>query len=164
MTSTTLVFGDQPNDQCILGPDGQPSLGYRQNRGAQAPCGGTFASKDSTLDFITELVGVTDDPDCVNNGDCPVLGGFTWTDNFNGISDPMICFTTVPPPPTCSQTGTGGVPSFTEFFSDSPIDPSTGTGGITLVSVNGVPVPETPTATLLGSGLALLFFVKKRRA
>jgi hypothetical protein len=97
----------------------------------------------ASMAFTTELVGIVhcNTPginQCSEFGLAPSapLYTFNWTDNYTG---PF-----------------GGI-SIT--MNDSPADPG-GTGGITLVSVNGVPVPEPSTITLLMSGLLGLAFAR----
>jgi hypothetical protein len=75
------------------------------------------------LVFTTELVGITENgPDD--------LFDFSWTDSFNG-------------------TSLGGIST---TFNDQPVDPGSGAGGITLVAINGVPVPEPTSLGLLAAG------------
>ena len=90
-----------------------------------------FDSPEAPGGFLTQLVGVMPDgtPDLLPFD-------FTWSDTFSGtleITSPSI--------------------------TDVPVDPSSGTGGITITSIDGVPtssVPEPPSiasfATLLCSG------------
>ena len=80
------------------------------------------------LAFMTELVGVP-----LSDPSHPVgLFPFTWIDTFNGTS--------------------GGIPKLANL---SDVDPGSGTGGVTLLSVNGVDVdvPEPSTFVLLGAAL-----------
>jgi len=154
--SNVLAFGDSPNDVCILGPHSQPSQGYynaiKDEKSQNFPlvCGdpATFAPSDSALSFTTELVGITGTPSCMNMGDCPVLDSFTWTDDFNGNGRQP-------------STGTGGIGG--NFDSLISADPTTGTGGIVIVSENGMPVSEPPTIFLIISGITLLTFCKRAK-
>jgi hypothetical protein len=92
-------------------------------------CGGQSAPSVSALDFTTELVGVD------SAGGMHLLFDFTWIDTFNGTS--------------------GGIARTT---SDVSVDPGSGTGGITVLEINGAPfgVPEPSTLALLASGIAAL--------
>jgi len=156
-TSTTLSFGDSPNDACISGPVA-PSPGYviiaaqAALAGAPAPCGGVsnLASWGSYLGFTTTLVGVTSAPGCIDIGTCVDLAGFTWTDNFDGIN-------------TSSITGGGGVSNIANFSSDVEADPSTGEGGVTIVSIDGEPVAEPSSVILLISSTTFLILIAKWR-
>jgi PEP-CTERM motif len=98
--------------------------------GNGAGCGGLTvpAGEKSENDFTTDLVGVTDLGQIID------LFQFTWSDNFNGTS--------------------GGV---ARTKNDLPVDPGSGTGGVTLLSESyllGSPVPEPSTWALLLVGFA----------
>ena len=74
----------------------------------------------SYLAFSTHLVGVVGDPS--NGGTVQDTGiGFSWTDNFNGTS--------------------GGT---AVLNATHPVDPGSGTGGITLTAVNNTPTYQYP--------------------
>jgi hypothetical protein len=89
---------------------------------------------DGAIEFTTQLVG-TDNGMIV---DLPVSAGFTWQDTFNGSS--------------------GGVITFNE----GNVDPSTGTGGITITSIFDVSeVPEPPSVYLFVA--SLIFTLMHRR-
>ena len=163
-TGTSLNFSDGPADICIAGPNGMPSVGYSNNLAtAQSLCGGSkLALPSSFLSFTTEIVGVTAPPvttktsplappDC---GTCVFLGGFSWDDNFNGTVE-----NTFPDP----KTGTGGVFNPVALTSDVPVDPTSGTGGITIVSVNGTSVPEPSTLILLATSLFFCWVMVGKR-
>lgn len=91
------------------------------------------ASASNPLGFITQLVGIPE-----NGGQDVVLANFDWIDTFDGLS--------------------GGIAT---TFNTMAADPGSGTGGITLISINGVPVgsggpvgvPEPGALSLLCAGL-----------
>jgi hypothetical protein len=66
------------------------------------------------------------------------LTDFDWTDTFNGTS--------------------GRIPALSNL---DPVDPGSGTGGITILSSSNVPEPAS--TTLLISGFSLMWLVRKRR-
>jgi hypothetical protein len=81
------------------------------NPGLQSTyCGGLTDPPSSSIGFTTALVGINQD----STASLP-LYQWTWTDNFNGTS--------------------GGIPTTSNPL---PVDPGSGTGGITVTSVNGV--------------------------
>jgi hypothetical protein len=83
-------------------------------------CGGKTAPLGSVVAFKTALVGVLPD-----NTPGPDLFSWTWIDTFNGTSG-LIARTS----------------------NSLPVDPGSGTGGITITGENGVPVlPEPPSRT-----------------
>jgi hypothetical protein len=105
-----------------------------------AQCGGIKAPPGSFLEFDTELVGI--EPD--GSPSAP-LYSFLWTDNFNGT--------------------VGGAST---TASDLPPDPDSGSGGITILSLNGVPVDNQPAPVdepnsllMLGGGLMLLLVITR---
>ena len=153
---TVLKFFDSPTDTCIATPSGGPSQGYTEAAGAAAalsvslPCTPDKLA-NGQLAFMTELVGIT-------NGyvggpcsptTCVDLANFSWIDNFNGLADDAL-------------SGTGGI-SFGAPVSDMFVDPMSGTGGITILSVDGSPIPEPSTTTLLMTGILLLIIIGSRR-
>lgn len=75
----------------------------------------------SYLGFRTALVGINEDGSA-----SPPLFQWTWTDTFNGTS--------------------GGIP---RISNDLPVDPGSGTGGITITSINGVPLSPLVTTAVL---------------
>lgn len=77
-------------------------------------CRGTSAQLGSFLEFTTTLVGV-------KNGNPVPLGThyWIWGSDFNGLS--------------------GGIPQLASN-AEVPVDPGSGTGGVTILSVNGVSV------------------------
>ncbi|HVM73944.1 MAG TPA: hypothetical protein VMU13_03660 [Candidatus Paceibacterota bacterium] len=89
------------------------------------------------IDFITKLVGILPNfqlgTDCLALGTCVDLGvGFTWSDSFNGTS--------------------GGISVTASLL---PVDPGSGTGGITITGFEGnviIAVPEPPTWLLMVTG------------
>jgi hypothetical protein len=105
--------------------------------GSGIGCNGMTESSDTPLMFTTELVGEPiDDPNQ------PVdLFNFTWIDSFNGTA--------------------GGITPTTANL--NPIDPGSGTGGITLEAVDGVPVPEPSTLTLLSASVLCFWLMRRPR-
>jgi len=92
-------------------------------------CGGNSAEPGAALLFSTALVGVNQ---AYPEGQ--VLKQWTWLDNFNGTADGFIVILSNP----------GGV------------DPGSGSGGVTITSIDGVlltNIPSTQIATT-ASGLA----------
>ena len=67
------------------------------------------------------------------------MGGFTWTDSFNGL--------------------TGGI---AVLSSDIPADPTSGDGGITILTEDGTAVPEPSTIVLLLAGWIFLCVLRSR--
>ena len=131
---TVLSFGDMPSDSCLPGGSG---LG----------CSGETDLAGSELAFETQLVGIIPIADASDFSDpncnsltvlCAVPFGpsFFWTDTFNGT------------------TGDVSVPAST-----LPVDADSGSGGITVLSVNAS-VPEPPSILLLALPLLLLVFTK----
>jgi hypothetical protein len=119
----TLTFYDAPADPCLLTPSGMPSV-------STGACGYATARKGSYLGFSTHLVGICGTgagckssfvsgttTNCVELQTCVDLKvGFTWISTFNGTS--------------------GGVATTKNSL---PPDPGSGTGGVTIISINGVP-------------------------
>jgi PEP-CTERM motif len=105
--------------------------------GSGAGCGGETANLGEALQFDTTLVGVYSDARPPG-----FVYSFDWQDGFNGTS--------------------GGVAT---TVNDEPVDPGSGTGGITLVSVDGVPVdvPEPSTLAVVSAGVAALGMVRRRK-
>lgn len=73
----------------------------------------------SYLAFSTHLVGIVGDPSNASVQDTGI--GFSWTDNFNGT--------------------VGGI---AVLNGTRPVDPGSGTGGITLTAVNKIPTYQYP--------------------
>jgi hypothetical protein len=121
---TTLSFFDSPSDSCLPGGSGSGCFGETDPAGSE-------------LAFETQLVGIVpiaNADDFFGAATCnpltflcavPIGPDFFWTDTFNGT--------------------TGGL-SLSE--SALPVDPDSGSGGITVVSVNAS-VPEPPAILLL---------------
>jgi hypothetical protein len=129
---TTLTFLDAPADPCLSG--GAPDLQAQY-------CGGSSASKGSVLGFSTSLVGVSYLPvagsvpcGAPSAFSCTVLKQWKWGSNFNGRAG-------------------GAFPQTLAFY---PIDQGSGTGGVTITSINGVPLTLVPPAQIAttASGLA----------
>jgi hypothetical protein len=100
------------------------------------PAGGELA-------FTTELVGVLTDfqlnTDCLALLTCIDLGeGFSWTDNFNGTS--------------------GGTATTKNSL---PVDVLSGTGRITIISIDGIKVPEPSSIIALTSALSLFWLLRR---
>src|SRR5581483_5090476 len=105
-------------------------------------CLNSYDAPGSELVFQTSLVGVLKDfvpgTDCLADLTCEILATVNWTDTFNGTN--------------------GGI---SVTWSDTPVDPNTGTGGISILSVDdgttAAPLPNT-LIMMLG-GLALLAYL-----
>jgi hypothetical protein len=122
-TLTTLGWKDSPADPCIAEPSGMPGAKYLSTPEIQAKCGYSVTKPGAKISFTTHLAGVQFD------GTPKDLGiGYTWTSNFNGTS--------------------GGVAT-TKNASEA--DPGSGSGGITVVSVNEVTNYRYPKGTGSGS-------------
>jgi hypothetical protein len=135
----TLNFHDAPGDPCLPGGDG-------------SGCGGETAQNGSYLGFMTDLVGV------LPNGMPDYLGvNFTWVDTYNcGLepADPTHCLGGITKP--------GGVGVTANYL---PADLG-GTGGITILSGNGVNlqgVPEPPSLPLVALALLAMMAADNRR-
>jgi hypothetical protein len=133
-----LTFFDGPGDPCL--PTAGPLLPQEEAdlvAGRKAQCGGatSTAAAGSYVAFTTALVGI-------NPGSPPTAGPplyqWTWTDTFNG--------------------GTlGNIGTIASLVSNTPVDPNSGNGHITITSINGVAVPPIipPTqVSTTASGLA----------
>jgi len=107
-TANTLFFSDAPADPCLPGPLGIPSFAWLFNSQIRHLCNNSTAPRGSYLAFTTHLAGVNFD------GSATDLGiGFSWKDNFNGTS--------------------GGIATTKNSV---PVDPGSGTGGVTILSIN----------------------------
>lgn len=111
---TMLNFFDSPSDSCIDSPPGIPSLAYLDSSSVRGACNNMTAPYGTYIGFRTKLVGLQSDGTLV-----PFPDQWTWTDNFNGTS--------------------GGISTTVGFL---PADPNSGTGGITITSINGA--AQTP--------------------
>jgi hypothetical protein len=87
--------------------------------GTGAPCGGHTAPGGSYLGFTTHLVGIMGTLPGASVIDTGI--GFTWVDTFNGTSG-----------------------SLAVSNSYLPVDPNSGTGGVTVTSVNDVTTYQYP--------------------
>jgi hypothetical protein len=134
-TSYCIQLGDFDNCIAHLATD-NTSLNFTDNPadnclfgGTGKDCEGKTAPNGQSLVFNTELVGITADGSIINEF------GAEWDDNYNGSS--------------------GGVGA---TISERPVDPG-GTGGISLISLNGVPVavPEPSSLALFLAGLLQLW-------
>jgi hypothetical protein len=94
--------------------------------GSGESCGGRTAVPGSYIEFTTSLVGILP-----GNIPSPPLVSWTWRDTFNGTS--------------------GGI---SILKNDLPVDPGSGTGGITITSINGI----DPSAEAQPLDLLLWFF------
>lgn len=133
-----VLFGDAPADPCLAGGSQLIQAVY---------CGNSSAPDGQGLMFTTQLVGVASDPTNVLNGgytDVPLCTStdttcisdttFKWEDSFNGTS--------------------GGIPSLSNGI---PVDPGSGTGGITLLQ-GTLDVPEPSSLLVLVTSIVLLLF------
>lgn len=123
---SVLAFFDRPGDGCFFGGLDVGS--------AYCPLG---SPPGQFLEFKTALVGVlscaTSSPGCNSSGyeSSAPLFQWTWYSTYNGGSQ--------------AWTGLGGV---TQTASVTPPAPDTGTGGVTITSINGVPlIPSPPSGT-----------------
>src|SRR4051794_11953468 len=119
-----------------------------------APTNPTFSGADASkhppvgdfVAFSTALVGVSSQP---------VLGTATC-----GLGSSSYCSTLYPWTWNSTFNGTAGS-GVTQTASVFPINPGSGTGGITVTSINGVPAPSTaralatPTVTLTPATLSI---------
>jgi Bacterial Ig-like domain (group 3) len=108
-SDTVLSFFDSPKDPCFAGGGGAGT----------AACNGKTVPAGSSMEFTTHLIGILPgfvaNTNCIALQTCIDLGiGFSWKDNFNGGKN-------------------GGV--FGVTASDVPVDPTGGTGRITVTSV-----------------------------
>lgn len=101
-------------------------------------CNGQTASSGEALEFETELVGILP-----NGKPSDPLDVFTWSSSYNGCGGPV---------PSC--LGDGGVQLGSETLPDT-----SGTGGVNVLSIDDMPVPEPTSLTLLLSGTLLLLLV-----
>lgn len=131
--ATTLCFLDNPDDVLLTGAQIAAGL---------APM------------FTTELAGLCDDPGvgaCNLDGFDPLFS-WKWTDTYNGNGCPENDASLCP----------GGITPYGLPSNAGPVYPG-GTGGVTILDVDGVPVPEPSTLALLLSGIATLVFHRYRR-
>ena len=135
----TLNFSDIPTDGCLPGSGIAGILTYT------SVCGLSEDDPGSSLIFQTELVGY----DLLPGGTyqlvdlCAGLGSgcydnttFFWSDTFNGTS--------------------GGIST---LDSSTPVDPGSGSGGITLLGTGQFMVPEPSSCAMLISLLMILFII-----
>jgi len=122
------------NDGCAEGPVGGPCTTYMTDDYTlwfyDVPNDSYCAPPAPCLGFQTQLVGICygASPVCNSSGPSAPLFQWTWYSNYNG-----------------SVGGIYGVGSINVF----PPDPNSGTGSITITSINGVPYPlEMPTVTV----------------
>jgi len=108
--------------------------------GSGGPCGGHTAPAGSKLGFTTHLVGIQGALPGANVVDTGI--GFTWTDTFNGTSGGIAVINSVKP--VDPGSGTGGI-------TVTSVNEITTYQAVTVTSVNGAPPGSTPT---LGSGNA----------
>lgn len=95
--------------------------------GSGAPCGGKTAPAGSKLAFTTHLVGISGALPGATVVDTGI--GFDWTDTFNGTS--------------------GGI---AVINSSAPVDPGSGTGGITVTAYNPTTTLQSVTVTGVNGG------------
>jgi hypothetical protein len=136
----------QPNDSALNFWDAPQDSCLLDKDGNQSPnwnavtCNNTNAKQFSYLAFTTQLVGVRDGQDYD-----PLPAWFAWIDTFNGAS--------------------GGLTSTPEKI--FPVDPGSGSGGITITSVNGIPVASVPEPSGMTIFLGIIYLsviqrIKKR--
>jgi P pilus assembly chaperone PapD len=114
---TYLVAYDAPADACILGAFGAPSAAYATMPSIRAKCGNMTTTGIDSIIFTTHLAGVTGG---FSGSDLGI--GYNWSSNFNGT--------------------TGGISTTASL---GPVDPGSGTGGITIAGM-------TPTTTFQPPG------------
>jgi hypothetical protein len=146
------TFMDSPADPCLLNPDGSPSIAWQtdytynnKNKVKVKERCNVASPSAGELDFTTTLVGII-----TPNVYALLPYSFEWTDTFNDALTGM--------------DGMGGIQYISTPGTEIPVDPSTGFGGITVVSVNGVPVPEPSSfliLTISSVGLLLTAWLSK---
>jgi len=129
-TSTTLSFFDAPADPCLPG-------------GSGAPCGGKTAAPGSKLGFTTHLVGIVGLLPGISVQDTGI--GFNWTDTFNGTSGGIAVINSARP--VDPGSGTGGI-TLTGVQNTSTYEYN----GVTVTTVNGVPLPNLTVGILIKPG------------
>lgn len=134
--SNALYFFDGPKNPCL--PGGVYAFGGRL--GSLGKCQGIFTLTPPFMSFTTQLVGICNaapSSACISAGQPSApLFQWTWSSDFNG--------------------STGGVFDV-ESASSYPPDPGSGTGGVTITSINGVSLPPVVPASQVAttaSGLA----------
>jgi hypothetical protein len=147
-TTNSLAFFDNPQDVCLPGVRSASELLDVSALIAlgKLPFGCLAGDKGLNQAFTTQLVGVSTSGalvPLVDLGLNPGTDSFTWTDSFNG---------------TAGGINTGAFVN--------PIDPGSGSGGIAILSVDGVPVgspvPEPSAITPLIAGSSLLWLIRRR--
>jgi hypothetical protein len=130
-----LAMSDAPADPCLPGGTLNPIAAAKQYLQRVALCGwdpvqgGLLAPNGSAVGFSTSLVGLIDE----NTASAP-LYVFTWVSTFNRTA--------------------GGVAGLSNA---GPADADSGTGYVTITSINGVPVPPIVPQSAIAvtaSGLA----------
>jgi hypothetical protein len=141
-------FYDSPSDPCISNPDGSPSLAwdlnYTYSNGVKVQDRCNVSSPSAgELEFTTTLVGTI-----VPNVYARLPYTFDWTDTFNGALDLGI-------------NGMGGILYLISTpGSEIPVDPTTGEGGITVISINGAPVSEPASLLILLIGAVYMLLLR----
>jgi uncharacterized protein (TIGR03437 family) len=109
----TLGFVDSPADYCIPNFDGTPSAAYTKYASLRTECGNATTAPGESIGYSTMLAGIN------ANGSASISAiGFTWSDTFNGTNGGAA---------TTASTG--------------PVDPGSGTGGITIIRLTSSPNP-----------------------
>ena len=133
----TLDFADTPRDPCL--PTGGLLANVRLSPQRIKYCGSfdSLAPPNSSVGFQTSLVGLVDS----QTASAP-LYQWTWISTYNGAAGAV-----------------NGLPddSYSGLSSAGPAIPGTGFGGVTITSINGVPVPPIVLAdqiAITASGLA----------
>jgi hypothetical protein len=123
---TTLAFHDTPSEACLPGDGSPPSSETLLGR-AQDGCG-LGGIPNSVIQFTTSLVGIKNNDGMQGNLVCSQtycasqpLYRWQWGTTYNGTSGHIY-----------------------SMFNDFPPDPGSGTGRITITSINGV--RQTPPA------------------
>jgi len=167
-TNSTISWVDQPRDSCLVDASGNPSYGYLHVPAITANCQSkaqyppsfklNTAPIGSYTGFTTHLAGVTY-PNGSGTAPVPVdLGiGYTWKSNFNGSAGGIYDATKSIPAPVDPGSGSGGITVISVSGTTSYQYPK----GLEITSVNGISIPPpTSTSTLLtdvsamSSGLA----------
>jgi hypothetical protein len=142
--ASTFTFFDSPADACIHDPSGHDSMVYTNRADVRALCNNM--TEDGAQIFTTTLVGVNANKEAI-----PLPFAFTWDDTFNGWF---------------GAPGLGGITIEAAPGTLIPVDPESGTGGITILSVNDIPassVPEPSSVAVLIPAVLMIWVARKRK-